>query len=318
MEGLLPREKALHSPCLFLQWKILLQSPRRGNRKGKFCRVEYAAMSEAKACITCGSHHVGKFCANCGEKRPSHHDYSIAHFFEHVFETFTHFDFKALRAFKLLLFRPGFLTREYLDGKKKAFVGPIQLFVIANILFAFLGSSTFRTPLSVQLSNPPRAEMKRAYAEEARAHSGLPPEDFERSFNANAGVQAKTWIFLIIPMLALLMAILYGFRRYYFEHLVFSTHFLAFTLLWMIVAGLTVYWTLRLAGVHLEPHSADVTMSLFIVMGLIAYLIPALHRVYGGGWIPAILRSIVMGFLFFVIVQLYRFPLFFITLKTMH
>ena len=46
------------------------------------------------------------------------------------------------------------------------------------------------------------------------------------SFDDAAGLQAKTWVFAMIPMLALVTAALYGFRRYFFEHLIFATHLL--------------------------------------------------------------------------------------------
>ena len=74
---------------------------------------------------------------------------------------------------KFLLFKPGFLTREYLDGRRKPYVGPIQLFIIVNIVFVLLGPTTFRTPLFTQVRNPPFIEMKKEIAEEARAHRGM-------------------------------------------------------------------------------------------------------------------------------------------------
>jgi len=34
------------------------------------------------ACLSCGAPQTGKFCAECGEKRISAHDYSLLHFGE--------------------------------------------------------------------------------------------------------------------------------------------------------------------------------------------------------------------------------------------
>src|SRR5215475_7917977 len=98
-------------------------------------------------CPTCGAPQPAAFCSTCGEKRITAHDYSIAHFAEHLVEILTHFDIRSLRAVKILAFQPGELTRAYLDGRRKPFIGPIQLFVILNVVFALLSAQTFRVDL---------------------------------------------------------------------------------------------------------------------------------------------------------------------------
>ena len=81
-------------------------------------------------------------------------------------------------------------------------------------------------------------------------------EAFRRSFDDNAGLQAKTWIFTMIPLIAVVTAALYGFRRFFFEHLIFATHFLAFMLAWMLITVLLT-WGFRLAGIRLSPQNWD-------------------------------------------------------------
>src|ERR1051325_6456347 len=144
----------------------------------------------------------GKYCASCGEKRVSSHDYSIAHFAEHILETLTHFDIRSLRAVWLLVAKPGLLTREYLNGRRKTYVGPIQLFVILNFVFAFTGANTFRTPLNVQQQSwfP---GLKTRLVAEAKLQKNIDDADFEREFDRTATTQAKTWIFMMIPAWAL-------------------------------------------------------------------------------------------------------------------
>jgi hypothetical protein len=52
----------------------------------------------------------------------------------------------------------------------------------------------------------------------------------------------------MIPMFALVLALLYGFRRYFFVHLIFSAHVYAFILGWLLAAGITISLMLRLIG----------------------------------------------------------------------
>jgi len=267
-------------------------------------------------CPSCGAPQPARFCERCGEKRITTHDYSIVHFGEHLLETLTHFDIRSLRALKILALRPGELTRAYLAGQRKPYVGPIQLFVILNIVFAFLGANTFRTPLAVQRQSW-MPELKQRMVENAKTQKAMDDEEFEREFDRTAGVQAKTWVISMIPAYAICLALLYGFRRYFFEHLVFSTHFVAFVLVWILVAGISLNLGLRAAGVTGNAQR-DQLISLVLLLGMAVYLFLALKRVYGDGTIQAAARSLALVVVFLPVLRAYRLLLFFVTLKTMH
>jgi len=268
-------------------------------------------------CPTCGAPIHGRFCGACGEKRVTAHDYSITHFAEHVLENFTHFDFKSFRALKTLVVRPGQLTHDYLAGRRRQHIGPIQLFVIVNVLYALAAPSTFRTPLSVQETNGPLVELKQSLVASAIAQRHVEREEFQRSFDESAGLQAKTWVFAMIPLLALATAALYGFRRYFFEHLVFATHLLAFTLIWTFITSL-ITSALRRGGAELSVADRDTVASSILLAGLAVYLFMSLRRVFGDRLLSAAARTAGVTLLFFPIVFVYRFLLFFVTLQTMH
>ena len=271
----------------------------------------------AAGCPTCGAAVNGRFCAACGERKVTEPDYSVAHYIGHVFESLTSFDFRTLRAFGTLMARPGRLTRDYLDGRRRIYIGPVQLFVIVNVVFALAGANTFRTPLAVQEHDPPFPAFKRSLVAGAMAERAVEREEFRRSFDDNAGLQAKTWIFTMIPLIAVVTAALYGFRRFFFAHLIFATHFLAFMLAWMLVTVLVAAWGFRLAGVQLTAADRDSVASTLTLLGLVSYLFPALRRVVGDGRMAAVARTLGMTVLIYPIVLIYRFLLFFVTLWTM-
>ena len=200
----------------------------------------------------------------------------------------------------MLLRRPGQLTRDYLDGRRKPYVGPIQVFVIINVVIALFAFNTFRTPLVIQEREWPLAATKKAMAAAEIAHRGVGREEFEKEFDRNAGVQGKTWIFAMIPAFALVVAAAYGFKRYFFEHLVFATHFYAFMLIWLPVAGFPAFLLLRTLGA--SPRVMQSGSALVIEGGFAVYLYLALRRVYGGGRIAAGLRALVRAGLFFPVV----------------
>ena len=269
-------------------------------------------------CPSCGAAIDGSFCAACGEKRVTAHDYSITHFAEHALESLTHFDFKSLRAIRTLITQPGRLTRDYLDGRRRNYIGPIQLFVIVNVVFALSGTGIFRTPLAIQQHDPPFAAFKQSLIAGAIERRAASPEDFRQSFDDAAGLQAKSWVFAMIPLFALVTAALYGFRRYLFEHLIFATHVLAFLLAWLMVIHLVVSGIQSAAGVELSVPNRDTVSSIATLLGLVVYLVPAFRRAFGDGAASATARALAVTALLYPIVLVYRFLLFFVTLQTMH
>jgi hypothetical protein len=272
----------------------------------------------AAPCPTCGARIDGRFCGSCGEQKISAHDYSITHFAEHIFESLTHFDFKSLRAVKMLVARPGRLTRDYLDGRRRGSVGPVQLFVIVNIVFALMGPNSFRTPLSVQEHDRPFPALKQSIVTRAIATRSVAREEFRRSFDDAAGLQGKTWVFAMIPLFAIATAVLYGFRRYFFEHLIFATHVLAFVMAWILVVSYGVGGLLSLRGVRLTNQEMDGLVSGIVLAGMALYIFFGLRRVFGDRAVAAAARALAVTLLFYPILLTYRFLLFFVTIQTMH
>ena len=162
----------------------------------------------APFCVACQAPLSGAFCAHCGEKVLTTHDYSLSHFAERTLEILTHFDFKIFSTLKTLITKPGQLTLDYLEGRRKSRVPPIQLFVLINIAFALLihisGSTPFTTKLKYQLSDPPFNEIKVQVIEKAMVESALPRAEFERAFNKSAELQGKAWVIIMIPAMAVL------------------------------------------------------------------------------------------------------------------
>lgn len=80
---------------------------------------------------------MGAYCAACGQRaapfqRPLHH------LGREVVEDYFGFDGKLWRTIGPLLTRPGFLTREYLDGRRNRYVRPVRLYLTASLTLFFL------------------------------------------------------------------------------------------------------------------------------------------------------------------------------------
>ncbi|MDE2461813.1 MAG: DUF4286 family protein [Gammaproteobacteria bacterium] len=109
-------------------------------------------------CMNCNALLTGKYCAECGQ--PSH-TYSaplwadIQDFFGNHFG----FDTKLFRSVMPLLFRPGFLSREYSAGRRVRYINPLRLYIFSSILFFLVAWST-TSPSSFHFNEKPTPTVK--------------------------------------------------------------------------------------------------------------------------------------------------------------
>jgi len=94
-------------------------------------------MTHDSTCKNCGAALNGNFCANCGQKSEIHR-VTFGHFAHEFFHAFTHTDKGILLLMKELITRPGYVAREYLDGKRKKYFNPLSFLVIISSIYAYI------------------------------------------------------------------------------------------------------------------------------------------------------------------------------------
>lgn len=94
--------------------------------------------TQERACLNCGAALVGDYCHGCGQRA---HVHRSLHAFAHdLLHGAFHFEGKIWRTLPMLAWRPGELTRRYIEGQRASFVSPIALFLFCVFLmFAVLG-----------------------------------------------------------------------------------------------------------------------------------------------------------------------------------
>ena len=87
-------------------------------------------------CLNCSSVLEDRFCSHCGQDSKEFKR-SVWNVFVRFFETFTDFDNKLWSSLFPLIFKPGFLTRQFLAGKRKSYLNPIQMYAFFSFLYFF-------------------------------------------------------------------------------------------------------------------------------------------------------------------------------------
>jgi hypothetical protein len=95
-----------------------------------------------KICLNCNAEVVGRWCHKCGQENiePKETVWSlISHFFYDI----THYDGKFFSTTKYLIVRPGFLPKEYIEGRRARYLHPIRMYVFSSALFFLIFYSMF-------------------------------------------------------------------------------------------------------------------------------------------------------------------------------
>ena len=283
--------------------------------------------TKKKLCVTCKSEISGHYCSNCGEKVIDEKDYSIKTFLHNTLHAFTNIDNTAFRSFYYLIKRPGFLTKEYLTGRRKPYLKPVQIFLIANLIYFIVQPLTkfngFNTPLHTQMHRLPYSRIASVMVENKLEKSNVSYDDYERIYNTRSTTYAKSLIFLMIPMVALILKLLFiKSNRCFVEHLIFSIHMFSFYILYIFVLlfmilHFVIVWLYKLIP---DPGSYNGVIEglsiLIVIITLFIYLYHAMNCFYGGRKITNALKSIVIPVGILFLIQVYRFILFFITFYT--
>lgn len=105
-----------------------------------------------KDCLNCGTIVQGRYCQKCGQENVEPKE-TFWHMFTHFFYDITHFDSSFFHTVHHLIFKPGFLSKEYMLGRRKAYLHPIRMYVFTSAMFFLLFFSFFQ-PKESKKENP--------------------------------------------------------------------------------------------------------------------------------------------------------------------
>ncbi|QOY96817.1 DUF3667 domain-containing protein [Massilia sp. UMI-21] len=267
-------------------------------------------LQHAHVCKNCDTVTSGNYCHQCGQATHLHVP-SAREFLHEFIAHYVALEGKLWRSLKLLLFKPGFLSREYVEGRRVRYIEPLRLYLTFSIIFFALfkmsaveivntGSRAETAPALSATATQPSAQTRHSedyqeFQNNAKRLLGrISPrleQGAERLFAMSQKELQETSkrvffsytpyaIFLMMPVFALYLKLLYlGSGRRYGEHFLFALHSNGFAFFMLSLFMLADGWNL---------------VRFALLAWLVFYLPTAMRRVYGGGRILTALRWIVL------------------------
>lgn len=265
-------------------------------------------------CLNCGAALAGPFCSHCGQRVVPPHP-TTKELVGDAYDELVGWDGKFARTIRLLLTRPGELTRAAIEGQRTRYVRPVKLYLSCSVLFFLVqasvpfpdvqgdfqigfgvrGTAADQTPGEVALGKAvtagvssltpaERADLDREIAAQPAPLRPLlraMADDYD-GLMSRVSASIPRVLFVLIPALAVVLRLFYR-GRHYPEHLYFATHFGAF-----------VFIVLTLESVAEFSRSLPAIAAAQLVGALIIviYVVIALRRVYGGSWLTTAAKAL--------------------------
>jgi hypothetical protein len=247
----------------------------------------------ARDCPNCGTRVEDRFCPRCGQ-RNAERLVSARRLVGDALQDQLSIDGTLPQTLRLLLLRPGELTRDYLSGRIARYLPPFKLYLGSSLLFFLVlstvagfdrvwrgtGGATVEARMEADSGGEDEPIVntgidstevpawlvplaRRIDRQEAKINA-MPVREGARVLYEATMRDVPVVLFLMVPGFALLLKLLYR-RRYYVEHFVFILH---------------LHSVAFLLGALLLLFSPGFVVSPIAALPLAVYLLLAMWRVY--------------------------------------
>lgn len=266
----------------------------------------------AGRCLNCGAPLHGGFCAECGQRAVPPNP-TVRELAGDAWHELSGYDGRIMETIRGLA-RPGFLTRQYVDGRRMHYLPPVRIYLIASLLYFVIAASApeeVTTRESSTISGPGgmrigitdddgRLGMTAADRAEMLENVDSAPWFVRPMIRSVAedpdGFRARTFtimprvFFALLPVFAGVVTLFY--RQCHFPTaLVFAVHVHAFAFIVFAMAE-----AVKFSG---NAHLADRASALMTLVFTV-YALKSLRRVFGGRWPITILKAVGIGFVYLI------------------
>lgn len=198
-------------------------------------------------CPNCSADVTREYCSNCGQRRPERDELTVGHFWRDLVDDITSFQtqFKTVRTLRGLL-KPGWLTAEYLAGRRQSLLSPFKTYLMCAAIF-FLSAPVAGFTLASMLEAD-RSGVLRTLVTARAAGRHLDLAVVTARFDTHVQSVYTAALGTAAIVFALVLQVLFRKQRRPFgAQLIFALHYIAFIYLVTVAAGLS-----RRAGVSID------------------------------------------------------------------
>lgn len=266
-------------------------------------------------CKSCGNTFSGSYCNECGEKVLHASDRSFKRFAETIFKAITFADSKFIKTLWLVLKKPGFISREFSEGRRVRYLKPLSLFLVLNLAyFLFPVIQLFNASLNTQLrSSSVLRVLRNLYTNvvaSKTASMGIDFSSFSLIYNLKTVGLAKLMVMVFVVIASLPLNLLYRKRnRFFTDHIDYMVELACFNLL---VNAITLSVVAAFTGIG--NYLNETSLTVFFISTNLYFLMRSSAQFYDEkGW-RLVVKSVIMMLFLKVALELYRSILFFLTI----
>jgi len=276
----------------------------------------------SNTCKSCGNHFIGSYCNLCGEKVITHKDRSFRTFLSNVLIAITFADNRFIKTLWLTIKNPGFLSKEYANGRRVNYIRPLQLFFILNLIY-FLSPALqlFNSSLRTQMNYLFHSNMVREIVIQRLAHDQMTYGGFELIYDAKTVGLAKMLIIVFVTLAALPLSVIFRKKnRYFTDHTALAVELACFNMFVNAILLSAFLWSLskilHWSGSSLGDYLNDSTFTIIFISTNLYFIYRAARTFYEQKGKRLIVKSLLGIIGLFLALEAYRLLLFFVTFWT--
>jgi hypothetical protein len=281
--------------------------------------TELAPELQQHTCKSCGHEFTGIFCNLCGEKVITSKDRKFRTFLSNVLIAITFADNRFVKTLWLTIKNPGFLSKEYANGRRVNYIRPLQMFFILNLIYFLVPVlQLFNSSLRTQINYLFHSELVREIVIRRLTHENLSYGGFELMYDAKTVGLAKMLIIVFVILAAIPLSLIFRKKnRYFTDHVALSVELACYNIFMNAIFLSGILWILsklfKWSGSSLGDYMNDTTFTVIFVSTNMYFIYRAARTFYQQKGKRLILKSALGIVGLFLALEAYRLMLFFVT-----
>lgn len=270
-------------------------------------------------CKSCGHIFTGLYCNICGEKVIEPKDRSMRTFMGNILIAITFADSRFIKTLWYTIRNPGFVSKEYADGRRVHYLRPLQLFFILNLVYFLVPVlQLFNSSLRTQMYFLFHSSMVRELVINHVVEEGLSLDGYGLMYDSKSTAIAKLLMIVFVLLAALPLSLIFKNKnRYFTDHVALSVELACYNifvnaiflsgLLWVL--SRIFYWS----GSGLGDYLNDTTFTIIFITTNTYFIYSASRTFYQQKGKRLIIKSALSIVGLFLALEAYRLLLFFVT-----